>query len=505
MTAFVAIFLPLLVAYGVTLQWCIDRWNAPTQYFAHCWLVLPVGALVLWWRRDEWRQRRAALASAGWWLLAPALLLHLFGAALMVDSWSAASLILAIPGASWLALGRHRLHGLWPVLWLSIFLVPAPMYVEGRLAFLLKEIAVNGGSMLANWLGADITRAGDRLLPTGREGSLFVADACGGLRSLLAMLTLAYCLVFFFGKSRGWRRLGVLALAPFLAIGANIARIALLCLFARWFGVPFAEGTGHTLANAAEWLTLVACLLLLDGWLGRGSPAPTSAAPPPPPPPTPKGRYWLVGGVLWALAGPLLWLSTYRPAGGHSQRAEQLPATIAGYTQLPRSAAEEAEFRSGLPRWRELLGTGDFVWRRYRDEAGNRINLVALFHDTNWKSVHPPQICIEGSNMDIQYDDLVSAPWAGDDIVLSRILARDRADGHRYMTISTYGTVDWTSGDYWAFTLHHLPRALVRANMSGFLLRVEAPVARNEKPIVAQARAEKFLQALLPAAQEILQ
>ena len=66
-------------------------------------------------------------------VFSPALLLHAAGAALMVDSWSAASLVLAVPGAAWLALGRARLAGLWPALWLVLFAVPTPIYVEGRL------------------------------------------------------------------------------------------------------------------------------------------------------------------------------------------------------------------------------------------------------------------------------------------------------------------------------------------------------------------------------------
>ena len=55
MRAFLTVFLPLLVAYGVTLSWCIDRWNAPTLYFEHCWLVPFIAGAVLWARRADWR------------------------------------------------------------------------------------------------------------------------------------------------------------------------------------------------------------------------------------------------------------------------------------------------------------------------------------------------------------------------------------------------------------------------------------------------------------------
>ena len=59
MTAAFAIFLPLLVAYAMALQWCADRWNAPTMYFQHCWLVPVIGALVVWSRRLRWRTQPA--------------------------------------------------------------------------------------------------------------------------------------------------------------------------------------------------------------------------------------------------------------------------------------------------------------------------------------------------------------------------------------------------------------------------------------------------------------
>lgn len=271
MNAALLVFLPLVVAYAVTLVWCVDRWNAPTGYFAHCWLVPPLAAFLAWQRRAVWGARPCAVDRAGWWLLAPALVLHLAGAALMIDSWSAASLALAVPGALWLACGRARLAGQWPIVGLVLFAIPLPLYAEGRLAFELKEIAVRGGSWLANTVGADVLRFGDRLQPRGMQESLYVAAACGGLRSLLAMLALGYCLAFFTGPPGALRRVLLLAVAAPLAIAANVVRIAVLCVMARIRGVAFAENTGHTIANVVEWLGLVGALVAIDGLLVRRS------------------------------------------------------------------------------------------------------------------------------------------------------------------------------------------------------------------------------------------
>ncbi|HZN39358.1 MAG TPA: exosortase/archaeosortase family protein [Planctomycetota bacterium] len=503
MRALLAVFLPLLVAYGATLQWCIDRWNAPTRYFEHCWLVPFIALAVLWVNRADWRARAARFDRTGFWLLGPALALHLVGAGLMIDSWSAASLVLAVPGAAWLALGRERLRGQWPVLWFVLFLVPLPFYVEGRLAFHMKEFAVRAGSWLANVAGADMVRRGEVLQPEGLPGALAVEDACGGLRSLMAMLTVAYCLAFFM-RSKAWpRRWLLMAVAAPLAIAANVVRIAVLCLLARWFGVGFAEGTGHTLANIAAWIAEVLALLAFDAWLVRRfagavvSSAPSTAAGPAP-------RALSVGLGLWLAALPLLALCLYRPfVVGHG-RAEKLPSTLAGYDLVPRTPEKEAKFRRDLPRWNELLGTADFVWRHYSDGGQSHINLVAVFHDANWKSVHPPRICIEGSNMTIEEDGLVPAPGLGEDVVAGLIVARSNWDERRYVSLSVYGTRDWTSGDYTKFMWHHLPLAVLRQSESGFLLRVESQVEARETVGDAQARCAKFLGELVPLARGIL-
>lgn len=508
MSAFWCVFLPLLIAYATAVQWCIDRWNAPTQYYEHCWLVPVVAAAVVWLRRKQWSTQPAQFDRGGLWLLVPALLLHLVGAALMIDSLSASSLILAIPGAAWFALGRQRLRGLWPVLWLSLFLVPAPIVVEGWLAFYLKELAVSGGAGLANLLGADLQRRGADLLLRGTDASLYVADACGGLRSLLAMTTIAWCLAFFAGPAVWWRRASLLLFAVPIAVAANVVRIAGICLFARWFGVPFAEGAGHTLANVLEWVADVGLLLLLDGLLSRRlvAAAPAVWSPPAAGAATGDRSRALRRHAVWlyAIALPLLLLSLYRPGGNSAPRAAHLPEFVAGYSLIERTSAQEAQFQQNLPRWRELLGTGDFVWRSYGTQAGDFISLVALFHDTNWKSVHAPRICIEGSDMVIEHDDVVPAPWLGEASSISRIVGRRRSDGRRFLTCSLFGTASWSSGSYSEFAWHHMPLALLRQNESGFLLRVETPMGDGEQLAAAEGRCATFLTELLPASRSLL-
>ena len=193
-----------------------------------------------------------------------------------------------------------------------------------------------------------------------------------------------------------------------------------------------------------------------------------------------------------------------RPGTSETGRAAALPIDVAGFVLVPRNEQQEERFQHDLPRWIELLGTVDFAWREHRDAVGQVISLVALFHDTNWKSVHAPRICIEGSNMDIVVDDHVAANWLQPGASVSRIVGLSRADGRRYLTLSVFGTKTWLSGDYAEFSWHHMPLALLRQNESGFLLRAESMVGPDEELAAAEQRCARFLGALVPAAQGLL-
>ena len=263
MRVFIAVFLPLIIAYASALLWVWDLWWLPESYYSHGPLLPLLAAALLWRWRPRWSRCPSVVDAAGWWLLAPGLLMHAIGAALTIDSLSAASLALSVPGAVWLALGPARALSVWPIFGLVPLALPMPLFASGRFAFELKELAVAGGLYVANTLGLGAVRLGAHLYVPGHDDPLLVEDPCGGLRSLLALVTLAYCFAFLLGD-RGWRRTWILLAAVPLALGLNVLRIAFLCFAAKWWGVAYATGTAHDLTNAAVWIVALVALLLLD-------------------------------------------------------------------------------------------------------------------------------------------------------------------------------------------------------------------------------------------------
>lgn len=264
MRRFALVFLPLLIAYGGTLRWIWDSWMLPEGYYAHGPLLPVVAALVLWVRRAQWQEQPLVVDRRGWLLLGPGLFVHLAGAALTIDSMSAASLVLTLPGAVWLACGVPRLRAVWPVVLLIVFAVPMPIFMTGRVAFELKERAMTAALALCHGFGLDVVREGANLFVPPRTEPLLVADPCSGLRSLIALTTLGYCFAFLFGSQRGIRRWVLLAAAVPIAFACNVLRIAGVCWLASDYGVEWASTTGHDRLNAAAWILALVLLLAID-------------------------------------------------------------------------------------------------------------------------------------------------------------------------------------------------------------------------------------------------
>jgi len=269
----VAVFLPLVIAYGDTLKWIWDRWMWEDSYYSHGPILPLLAAFVIYTRYDRIVALPGQVDLRGWWLLGTGLLLRLAGAAVTVDSLSAASLTLSLCGAVWLALGNARLRVLLPVLLLLVFCTPPPLDFTNRIAVELKEVAITAALSLGNALGLGAVRDGANLLVPGQTQALRIADACGGLRSLVALTTLGYALAFFFGSSSPWRRVLLLVAAVPVALAMNILRITGLCFMAKTWGVDYAGRGGlfggHTLMNVAEWVLDLAVLLAIDFAIDR--------------------------------------------------------------------------------------------------------------------------------------------------------------------------------------------------------------------------------------------
>jgi exosortase len=126
-------------------------------------------------------------------------------------------------------------------------------------------------------------------IPVLREGnvihlantSLEVAEACSGIRSLVALLTLA--IVFgYLVDPRTWVRACLAAAAIPIAIVANGIRVAGTGVAAHYYGAQAAEGFFHSFSGWVVFLAAFAILFVLERLLHLIAPAPRMHAPPAP-------------------------------------------------------------------------------------------------------------------------------------------------------------------------------------------------------------------------------
>lgn len=208
-----------------------------------------------------------------------------------------------------------------------------------------------------------------------------------------------------------------------------------------------------------------------------------------------KSRLWIHAVVLWLLAPALLWLAVDRPRGGDTHRAARLPERLGRFAiEIDRPVTQELV---------ETFGTSDAVWRRYSAPDGF-VDVVVVYHDANWKSVHAPDTCLRGSNMTLVEDDRFAVSIDG----AARPVGRLRLDSFEYTEdyLSLYAYVappDFVSGSYADFVWHHAPRALLRANLSGCLVRAETWIDAGDVA-AAESRCAEVLAAAVTHARGLL-
>jgi exosortase len=240
---FTAMALAATAIFAPILYYMVLHWNAVADY-SHGFLVAPLAAIFAWERR---RDLRRAPIDPSWWGLLP---LALGTAALTVGRLGTeltsmrSAYVLTLMGLVLLLLGRSAFRILAFPLTFLFLMVPLPQSLVNVVAFPLQLIAADWAVQVLYLLRIPALREGNIIhLP---ETQLFVADACSGIRSLMALITLAIVFAYFFRKSWLQRILLVASAIP-IAIAINALRVAATGILTYNFGQKAAEGLIHEL------------------------------------------------------------------------------------------------------------------------------------------------------------------------------------------------------------------------------------------------------------------
>ena len=132
----------------------------------------------------------------------------------------------------------------------------------------LQDIAAQGAWVMLSVFGFDVDLSGNTLTlyDKGTAFPLNVAEACSGMRMLVAFLALGTAMAYL-GLARTWQRTLLILLGVPVAIFVNVLRVVTLGLLSRQ-DVHFAAGDFHTFVGLV-WLIPAFLVFILLMWVVR--------------------------------------------------------------------------------------------------------------------------------------------------------------------------------------------------------------------------------------------
>lgn len=284
--------------------------------WSHALVVPAISAYFIYKNRD----RLATVPSRVYWPGLALLFLGLFSFAWWIypgrnDMFQGYSMILGLFGLVLFLQGPARMRVLWfPILYLALGVKISDRLWE-QIAWRLQLIAANAATIVMQVLGYDASVEGSTIkLTFMRDGrwvseALNVAEACSGLRMLMAFVALGAAIAYLVDRP-WWHRLVMLVLTVPIAVAINVGRVSTLgVLFV--MNRELARGDFHVFIGMLMLLP-AAGLFLLVGWvldhLVTHEPEDPPAGPPSPPPAMQQAwsaerefpdRRWVLRGLLF--------------------------------------------------------------------------------------------------------------------------------------------------------------------------------------------------------------
>jgi len=507
--AVLALYWPVLQA--LAQQW----WDDPN--YSHGFLVPLFSAFVIWERRARLRQiaPRPALAGLTVMLASLGLLfLGLLGAELYLTR---ISLIGVILGLLLFLRGWPLVKALAFPLAALLLMIPLPAIVYNEVVFPLQ--------LAASQLAAGTLQT-CRLMPVLREGNVLilpnatleVAEACSGIRSLLALLALSV-MYGYFAERRTWVR-GVLCIAVLpIAVLSNAARVMFAAVGSRYWGDAVVEGLPHLLSGIVLFVVATGAMIgfhvLLRALARRPAPAAAAANPETPaarpeafPEMHPPGLRCEPLPRLWRQPQPQLWLAVALLAlaawGTHAMRHGQamplrrplqsLPLQLGGWqgTDDPLEAKVVA-----------MAGADEYVNRIYVSGSRYYLGLYIGYYrsQATGDTIHSPKNClpasgwqpVSSSRVDLTAPDGRRAP------VNAYVIERA---GERQVVLYWYQSHGRVIASEYRAKFYMIADALRWNRTDGALVRIAAPVVSSEAATRAQAL--RFAQQIQPWLESVI-
>lgn len=265
----------LFYVYGVTVWrgdaggslfgWLYLMWSQESTEavdYSHG-LVIPFVSLWLVWRRREaWARvcRDTRPHGFGILLLATAMLMHAAGLRMQLPHLSALAIILSLWAFVWAFIGQQAAKlALFPLAFLG-FAIPIAFLAHAT--FPLRMLGSIVSTWMLNGIGIETTQVGTAVVSTAGQGfALDVADACSGIRSIMALMAITAVYAYLF-KRHWFARWFLFGMSIPIAVAANIARIVTIAIVILFLGADVGMTVYH---DYSGYLVFALCVVIVMG------------------------------------------------------------------------------------------------------------------------------------------------------------------------------------------------------------------------------------------------
>jgi exosortase len=244
--------------YQDVLYWLVDDWDLNGDY-SHGFLVVPIALYLAWERRVALRTAPVRPSAWGFAALLLSMAMVVLGTLAAETTLARLSIIGTLVASIWFGLGSAHVRILRFPLAFLLAMIPIPSLIFNQIAFPLQLVASAFGEVALSAVSIPVLREGNLIVLPNM--TLEVAEACSGIRSLVALFTLSL-LYGHLCSSRTTVRVVLLMSTIPIAIFVNGVRVAATGLTAHAFGLEFAEGIFH---STSGWAMFVVAGALMVG------------------------------------------------------------------------------------------------------------------------------------------------------------------------------------------------------------------------------------------------
>jgi exosortase D (VPLPA-CTERM-specific) len=489
--------LALGIIYGpIAVSTLRDCWN--DSNYSHGVLV-PLVVLVLMHRRHHdvpaltprVAQRLGRLA---WVLFAAGLAAFAAGTAAAEQFTQRTSGVLVLAGLAGILGGARRLRRYGPPLLLGMGAIPLPYVLFYKLSFPLQLLSARLAASTVGGFGLEVVRSGN--IFTVGDHALEVVGACSGIRSMMALCTLAATLAVGLRLSVWRSGLLVLAALPAAMLG-NVLRLVVTALLTLAVGERATGGALHEAVGFVGFAAGFGLLVLMLKLLRRGARADTASLTAPAARtwnlqvarlqawmrslrPASAAAAWLALGLLVLGAGYVRSVSMHGAEPGVIPHLDALPLAFAGYTGADVPLDDRAL---------DKLSPESYVFRSYSDGRRPEVGLyVAYYRDPReGAQIHSPLHCYPGAGWKVvRSEPLPVRDLQGQPTRMQRLLVQKGA--RRDVVVYWYDTRTGRLTSDLDLKLNLMRTALLRQPQDAAFVRWSTPIDTGESLERATAR-----------------